>query len=151
MKECKQTCTGEMMNSRIISVIAVIGMIFVCSIRADGLYDNYVHQVPLAYPVPHPISAPPQGLGSVAGNPLNLQSDQSLLSKSKWRIKSQRMKKYRERKKASLGEKWLIQESNRTRAYYKPTSQLNSKEKKARRERIRDNVFVQKTTNGIAQ
>ncbi|VDI60354.1 Hypothetical predicted protein [Mytilus galloprovincialis] len=54
--------------------------------------------------------------------------------------KSQRMKEYRERKKASLGEKWLIQESNRTREYYKPTSQLNSKEKKARRERIRDNV-----------
>ena len=44
--------------------------------------------------------------------------------------KSQRMKEYRERKKASLGEKWLIQESNRTREYYKPTSQLNSKEKK---------------------
>ncbi|VDI49578.1 Hypothetical predicted protein [Mytilus galloprovincialis] len=40
----------------------------------------------------------------------------------------------------SGGEKWLIQESNRTREYYKPTSQLNSKEKKARRERIRDNV-----------
>ncbi|CAC5402742.1 unnamed protein product [Mytilus coruscus] len=54
--------------------------------------------------------------------------------------KSQRMKEYRERKKASLGEKWLIQESNRTREYYKPTSQVNSKEKKARRERIRDNV-----------
>ncbi|CAC5416137.1 unnamed protein product [Mytilus coruscus] len=54
--------------------------------------------------------------------------------------KSQRMKEYRERKKASLGEKWLIQEGNRTREYYKPTSQLNSEEKKARRKRIRDNV-----------
>lgn len=75
---------SEMMNSRIISIIAVIGMISVCSIKADGLYDNYlgnVHPVPLAYPVPHPISAPPQGLGGVAGNPLDLQSGQSLLSK----------------------------------------------------------------------
>ncbi|CAC5408737.1 unnamed protein product [Mytilus coruscus] len=51
---------------------------------------------------------------------------------SKWRsLSHKRMKEYR-KKKASPREKWLIQESNRTREYYKPTSQLNSKEKKAK-------------------
>lgn len=71
-----------MKTSVICSVIAAICVIFVCGTKADGLYDNYlgnVHAVSLAYPVPQPINAPLQGFGSMGG--MNLQSDQSLLSK----------------------------------------------------------------------
>lgn len=54
--------------------------------------------------------------------------------------KTQRMKEYRARKKASIGEDWLKQERKRTKQYYKPTAERNRKDEKVRRERIRDNV-----------
>ena len=54
--------------------------------------------------------------------------------------KAQRMKEYRARKKASLGEDCLKQERNRTKQCYKPTAELNRKDEKARRERIREHV-----------
>jgi hypothetical protein len=42
--------------------------------------------------------------------------------------KAQRMKEYRARKKASLGEDCLKQERNRTKQCYKPTAELNRKD-----------------------
>ena len=44
--------------------------------------------------------------------------------------KAQRMKEYRARKKATLGEDCLKQERNRTKQYYKPTAELNRKDEK---------------------
>ena len=56
------------------------------------------------------------------------------------KTKSQRMKEYRERKKATLGDEWLKQESQRTKQYYVPVEMLGKKKAKARRERVKKNV-----------
>ena len=54
--------------------------------------------------------------------------------------KAQRMKEYRERKKAALGEAWFNAERKRVQAYYKPVSSLNKNEQKERRDKVRKKV-----------
>ena len=51
--------------------------------------------------------------------------------------KSQRMKEYRARKKAKLGEEWLKQERQRIRGYFPPTEELTEVQKEERRQRHR--------------
>lgn len=53
------------------------------------------------------------------------------------KTKAQIMKDYRERKKASLGDKWLKSESQRVKSYFVPVAQLNREKKIKRRDKER--------------
>ena len=50
------------------------------------------------------------------------------------------MKTYRAKKKAELGDDWLMQERQRVKRYYKCTKDLNRAEKQQRREKVRLSV-----------
>ena len=54
--------------------------------------------------------------------------------------KSERMKAYRAKKKAQLGDGWLLLERQRVQQYYKRTEDLNRAEKQQRREKVRQQV-----------
>ncbi|MEW8542104.1 MAG: hypothetical protein AB2693_01100 [Candidatus Thiodiazotropha sp.] len=54
--------------------------------------------------------------------------------------KAQRMKEYRERKKAELGEEWLRRENRRVKSYFIPVSELSKEKKTSRRLRNRRNA-----------
>ena len=54
--------------------------------------------------------------------------------------KAQRMREYRERKKAELGEEWLRRENRRVKSYFVPVSQLSKEKTAKRRERNRGNA-----------
>ena len=54
--------------------------------------------------------------------------------------KSERMKAYRAKKKAQLGDGWLLQERQRVKQYYKRTEDLNRVQKQQRREKVRQQV-----------
>jgi len=55
--------------------------------------------------------------------------------------KAQRMREYRERKKAKLGQLWLKAETDRVKGYYVPTSELNANSQRKRRVINKENQF----------
>ena len=55
--------------------------------------------------------------------------------------KAQRMREYRERKKAKLGHLWLKAETDRVKGYYVPTSELNANSQRKRRLKNKENQF----------
>ena len=61
------------------------------------------------------------------------------LAERRPKSKSQRMKEYRERKKALLGDKWLSKERQRVKQYYKPkpTERPNRTGRKQTRGQVR--------------